>query len=144
MPLGPPGTDGLTLQIRDYNSNVLAQRPVNLTIAPSPRLTILTTGLPDASQGSPYCQALTAVGGVVSSEPFYQWAVVRGTLPPGLQLNGSSCYIQGTPSHFGLFTFTVSAMDLSDATVTKQLSINVEPSSAATIHTDRSERRKQT
>jgi lysophospholipase L1-like esterase len=124
-PLGPPGTDGLTLQIRDINSNVLAQRPINLTVDPGPPPAILTTGLPDAIQGSPYCQSLTAEGAIAP----YQWALVRGTLPPGLQLDGSSCDIQGTPSQFGLFTFTVSVTESAmpaQAPVTKQLSINVE------------------
>jgi lysophospholipase L1-like esterase len=127
------GTYPVTLELLDTFGDVIAQRTINLRVDPGTPLTALTTGLPDAVQGSPYKQTLTASGGGGS----YEWSVVSGTLPPGLQLNagGGCCDIAGTPSQSGLFTFTVGVIDLSvseTVPVTQQLTMYVEPASAAT------------
>jgi pimeloyl-ACP methyl ester carboxylesterase len=99
------------------------------TVAPGPPLELLTGRLPDAVQGSPYSQILTADGGISP----YEWTVVSGELPPGLTIDGANG-LEGTPTQFGLFAFTVSVnMPVlpSYPPVRETLSINVEPPFAA-------------
>uniref|UniRef100_A0AAU1IE18 Ig-like domain repeat protein n=1 Tax=Streptomyces sp. NBC_00180 TaxID=2903632 RepID=A0AAU1IE18_9ACTN len=70
--------------------------PVPLTVHSLP---VITTGsLPSARFGSPYSQQLTAGGGT----PPYTWRLVEGTsLAAGLELNGSTGVVSGTPTAVG-------------------------------------------
>jgi|GEM_PF-4497920 len=82
---------------------------------------ITTNSLPDGSTGTAYSASLQASGG---SSP-YTWAIIAGSLPPGLTLNPSSGAISGTPSTAGTFNFTVRATDQVAQSDSKPLSITI-------------------
>jgi hypothetical protein len=86
---------------------------------PPPSPTIVTTTLPNATQGVAYTTALVATGGT----PPYTWAVTSGALP-GLAVS-SGGLISGVPSASGLFTFAVKVTDSIGGSATAVLSINV-------------------
>ncbi|HJV67291.1 MAG TPA: putative Ig domain-containing protein [Geomonas sp.] len=67
---------------------------------------ITTASLPAAAIGVSYNQTLSASGGT----PPLTWAVLNGSLPPGLSLSTGGV-ISGTPTEAGSFTFTVIAVD---------------------------------
>lgn len=61
-------------------------------------LSVVTTSLPTATQGTPYSASLTATGG---SGP-YSWFIAN--LPQGLSLTSATGIISGTPAAVGTFT----------------------------------------
>lgn len=78
---------------------------------------ITTTSLPDADS-SPYSATLTETGGEITT-----WAVVAGSLPPGLTLTGDT--ISGTATSTGVFPFTIGLYEGGGLVCTKNLSITV-------------------
>ena len=68
-------------------------------------------------------QSLTAIGGVYP----YTWSITAGSLPSGLNLNGSTGAITGTPPQVGTLNFTVQVADSETPPVraTAQLSITI-------------------
>jgi hypothetical protein len=82
-----------------------ATQAFTLTVGPA-ALSIITTTLPNAVEGSPYLQTLSATGGV----PPYSWAIQSGSLPAGITLS-SAGVLSGTPSVSGSFIFTVQVTD---------------------------------
>ncbi|MGH3155811.1 MAG: putative Ig domain-containing protein [Streptosporangiaceae bacterium] len=108
------GTKTFTVEVTDSESTpVTVKHKVTLTVNKAAPVSITSTTLDDATQGSTYDAPLTAAGG---TSP-YTWSVEagRGTLPAGLELY-SDGYITGTPTHFGTSTFTVEATDSSTPT----------------------------
>jgi hypothetical protein len=102
------GTFNFTVLATDQgNPPLTASQAYTIIIAPAPPLSILTTSLPNAAQGSPYNFPLTASGGV----PALTWAITVGGLPPGLSLNTTTGQISGTPTTQGTFPFTVKVTD---------------------------------
>src|ERR1019366_4302136 len=90
--------------------------------SPAP-LSVATTPLAMAAQGSPYSASLSATGGTAP----YSWILLSGSPPPGLALSPGGI-ISGTPSAAGTFTFTVEGTDdtaPTPLTATGTLSISV-------------------
>ena len=87
-------------------------------------LTVSTSSLPDATDGSAYSQDLSASGGITP----YSWSVTSGSLPAGLSL-ASDGTISGTPSSAGTSTFTVQATDSGNPaqTANQQLTLTIGP-----------------
>jgi hypothetical protein len=83
-------------------------------------ITILLDRLPDAGFGVPYSQFFSATGGA----PPYTWAVVGGSLPPGLVLDSGGA-LQGTPALIGSYSFTVQVTDNSGVQLSKLYTLNV-------------------
>ena len=77
-----------------------------LGITVQPALTVTTTSLPDATQGSPYSYTLVASGGL----PPYTWSLASGALPNGVGIDTAGV-ISGTPTERGLFGVTVEVTD---------------------------------
>lgn len=69
--------------------------------------------------GTPYMSALVAGGGV----PGYTFAIIEGSLPPGLTLNTSTGVISGTPTKAGLYPYTAQVTDSADTTATASCAI---------------------
>lgn len=97
-----------------------------LTVQPGP-LAITTTSLPAGNVATAYATGLAASGGTAP----YSWAVISGTLPPGLTLS-SAGQISGTPTASATYTFIVQVSDggSPQQNASKQLTITVAPASA--------------
>ena len=78
---------------------------------------ITTTGLPNATQGTPYSFLLSSQGG---TQPV-SWSLVSGFLPSGLFLNANTGEILGTPGENGSFPLTFQAMDTANAVTNRSL-----------------------
>lgn len=70
------------------------------------RISISPSTLPNGLVGTAYDQAFSASGGTAP----YTFAVVDGSLPPGLSLSSEGS-LTGTPTTSGIYTFTVAAAD---------------------------------
>ncbi len=62
--------------------------------------------LPYGFVGSPYSETIDVTGGL----PSYSFSLVSGSLPPGLSLSASGS-VQGTPTQYGTWAFSVEATD---------------------------------
>lgn len=78
-------------------------RPVD-----GPVLILTECPLPDAARGEAYSVRLEAIGGEV---PPYHWAIINGSLPPGLNLNSDAGTISGTPTGTGTYSFRLRVCD---------------------------------
>ncbi|MBD3386874.1 T9SS type A sorting domain-containing protein [candidate division KSB1 bacterium] len=81
-------------------------RTYRITIAP-PALTLTTTVLDTGKVDQSYSDNLTATGGYSP----YQWGLVSGQLPIGVELDTTSGELRGTPTRFGNYNFVVRVMD---------------------------------
>ena len=123
------GTYNFTVQATDSAS--LAATQVFSIYIPVPPLVITSISpMVNGQQGSPYSQALTAVGGVTP----YTWSLASGSLPTGLSLDRLGD-ITGTPTNLGTFNFTARVTDSASNIVTKALAITII-SPTLTITTD--------
>jgi hypothetical protein len=80
-------------------------------------LTILNNSFPIGAVGQTYAQALSATGGTAP----YSWSAT-GQIPPGLAVNSVGT-ISGTPRTGGTYAFTLTVVDVRQATASKALSI---------------------
>jgi hypothetical protein len=90
-------------------------------------LTIFSTALPDAVQGTAYSNYVITIGGT----PKYSFSLAAGdTVPEGLKFNTKTGLLSGKPKVYGTFTFTVTATDSTDPTPqtsTQTESITITP-----------------
>lgn len=101
---------------------------LDITIRFLPELSLrITTDspLPSGTVGVPYSTILAATGGT----PPYTWAVASGALPTGLDLNGETGEIYGTPTTAGTFGFTIQVTDSSANTASKPFAVDGPPPS---------------
>ena len=135
---GTPTTSGQY----DFDLTVVAadaaSATVSLTIIVQPAapgaLIIQTTTLGDASLNQAYSNDVVATGG---TSP-YQWSIVSGTLPPGLNLVGNTGLVEtisGTPTMTGTFNFTIRVTDSLLQTAQSALTLTVNTTGALTIQT---------
>jgi hypothetical protein len=135
---GSPTTPGLsqfTVTVTDSNLSQadMVSQDYSLTVDSPANLTIPTTSLPDATQGSSYFQTVYGTGGTTP----YTWSVISGTLPPGLTLDSSTGDMSGIPTDTGTYPFTIEATDSSPTPqiAPESLSLTVDPGSPLTILT---------
>ena len=81
--------------------------------------TITTQALPGGTIGAAYSHQLHANGGGL-----IEWEIISGALPDGMNLNGTTGEISGTPTAVGTATFTVKAVT-SVGSDKKELSITI-------------------
>jgi len=102
------GTFAFEVEVTDFFGNSTA-KVFNLTVEGTP-LSITTFSLPRLEQSTAYSGQLEATGGATQTTPA-TWAVVEGSLPSGLTLNGSTGEISGTPQTDRGSFFVVEADD---------------------------------
>ncbi|MBQ7733704.1 MAG: putative Ig domain-containing protein [Synergistaceae bacterium] len=101
------GTYTFCLQAKDAYGNTSS--PMKFTVViNSIKLSVNSTFM-NGTVGKTYSDYVTASGG---TSP-YTWTKTSGTLPTGLSLSwsGSTCYLKGTPSEAGTYTFYLQAKD---------------------------------
>jgi hypothetical protein len=86
--------------------------------------TISTKSVPPAAESTAYSTSLATTGG----QPPYQWTIVSGTLPAGLQLNPSTGLLSGSATQTGTFTFNVQSTDAASQTAQQSYSMTVSGS----------------
>jgi len=100
------------------------QASTSVTITSGSELTITTPSVPSAVESMPYSALLAASGG----RPPYQWSIASGSLPPGLQMDGTSGTLSGSATRAGDFTFSVRGTDSASHTAERSLSLVVSAS----------------
>jgi len=123
------GTFQFTAQVKDFLGGI-ASRAFTITIGPF--LTITTTSLPGGALTQSYSQTLTAVNGT----PPLAWSIASGNLPQGLQLNGATGAVSGTPTAIGNFTFDILVTDAAKATARRTFAISVVSNPVTITSTD--------
>ena len=119
---GASGTFSFTVRVSDNNGG-WADQTLSLTITPAQSpLQILTTSLPNGTNGFFYSQQCFASGG---QQP-YSWSLMPGSadLPPGLAISAGGI-ISGTPTTSGTAYFYVRVTDAALATSDQFLSLNL-------------------
>jgi uncharacterized repeat protein (TIGR01451 family) len=112
-----------SVTVMDSIGNTSLPKALSITIGSPPVIT--TTSLPNGTVGTFYSQSLAASGG---TQPYGNWAVSLGALPPGLTLSASAGTISGSPSSAvgGPFGFSITVRDNAGITsAPKALSIAV-------------------
>jgi heme exporter protein D len=118
------GTYNFTVTVTDSASPAAQDSdPFSVTINAPPALNITTATLANGSVGAPYAATITAQNGSGG----YTWAIVSGSLPPGITgIPGSgtpSIGLSGTPTSPGTYNFTVQVTDSSSNTDTQAFTI---------------------
>jgi hypothetical protein len=116
------GTTSFGLKLTDA---VGASATATLSITVNPAVTVLsfdTQSLPDGVIGQDYSETLRASGG---NAP-YRWEVSQGRLPDGLQLSEAGLIV-GKPTTVGEIDFEIKISDQSGQSLTRQLSIDIDP-----------------
>jgi len=78
--------------------------------------------LPDGTEGIAYSQTLSVANGAA---PF-SFAVISGSLPPGLNLTGAGV-LSGTPTAPGTYTFVIQATDANNCTGSRGYTVVIDP-----------------
>ncbi len=122
------GTSSFVLAVTDSSTPVATtvKQTLSITVGTPPSLTLVTTSLPDATQGQPYTASLVTSGGVVP----LSWQVTSGSLPDGLSLDPNAGVISGTPTASGPSSFSLGATDSSSPnaqSVSATFTLTVDP-----------------
>jgi 6-phosphogluconolactonase (cycloisomerase 2 family) len=107
-----PGSRTATFFITDNAGG--SPQSVSLSGTGVSQLTVPATSLLAGMVGTTYNAVLQATGGKTP----YTWTKASGNLPTGVNLNGATGGISGTPTAAGTFTFTVSVKDADGFTAT--------------------------
>lgn len=92
-----------------------------VSLSRSEPLQVVTTSIPNAQIGSAYDAQLAANGGTLP----YQWSILSGALPSGLQLASGSGTISGITSQAGNYSLTVRVADASAHSAQQTLALVV-------------------
>jgi len=114
----PESTGEYAFTVQVTRGGQVAQRALTITVYEALNVTTATLG--NGVVGSAYVATLSALGG---ASP-YAWAVISGSLPPGLSLAPSTGGIIGAPTAAGTFLFTVEVTSVGQS-AQKALSITV-------------------
>ena len=87
---------------------------------------ILTSALPDAAVGQPYNARLTAEGGT----PPYQWSLLGGHLPEGLQVRPDG-RVAGTPKRAEQLVCIIDCTDGKDQHASRIVGLFIDPAAGA-------------
>lgn len=103
--------------------------PVTLVVAPAD-IVVTPSALSPGRQNQQYQQVLTATGGtgVITLS-------TSGTLPAGLTLNTTTNTLEGTPTNFGTFSFSVIASDEAGKTGSRLYALTINKAAIVAIDT---------
>lgn len=114
------GTTNFTAAVVDSEQNS-ASTQCSITIGGAPLTAACAVA--DPSLGVPFSGAITASGG---STP-YQFELISGELPAGLELNATTGIVSGTPQSTGPYSFQARVTDATNATASTECSGQVNP-----------------
>lgn len=105
------GSYSFVLQVSDSASPpVVTSQSFTLNVTPTP-VSVLGNLLSPSPVNVPYHSQIPISGGT----PPYVLSISSGNLPPGLSLDPSTGYIDGTPTQVGTFNFTATGQDSSSS-----------------------------
>jgi hypothetical protein len=105
------GSYSFVLQVSDSASPpVVTSQSYTMNVTPTP-VSVLGNLLSPAPVNVPYHSQIPISGGT----PPYAFSISSGNLPPGLSLDPSTGYIDGTPTQVGTFNFTATGQDSSSS-----------------------------
>jgi hypothetical protein len=112
-----------------FSSSFTTDPPQGLP--PASGLTVNPASLPSATANSAYSATLSATGGSGT----YTFAVTSGSLPSWLALNASTGVLSGTPTTTGTATFTITATDSANSSLTgsQGYTLTVNAASSLTV-----------
>jgi hypothetical protein len=118
------GTSSFQLTLNPPNgptSGTTVSQIFNIIVNAS-ALSIAQTTLPTGFQGTPYTEALTAVGGLAP----YTWTLqISNTSNDGLTIGASSGVLSGTPTANGMYTIIVALSDSSGLSTSRNYILTV-------------------
>src|ERR1700728_3324474 len=125
-----PGSYFFSVQVTDASGHsAIASFSLTVTVPPvATALAITNSALPAADASMLYNASLSAIGGV---RP-YQWNLVSGVLPSGIQLHTSSGVIGGKSALSGSYPFSVQVTDASGHSTNASFSLTVTVPPVAT------------
>ncbi len=115
------GANQFTIAVQDANFG-LATQSYTFNVQ-STGITLLPSTAPAAVVGVPYTLSFAAQN---AAAPL-TFAVVAGTLPPGIQLPAGSTTLTGTPTTAGTYAFTIQVSDATTASTQVRYTIVVNP-----------------
>jgi len=98
-----------------------ATQTFSVTITPGPTISTAPT-LPNGTVGVVYTTVTLAATGGTSP---YTWSIIQSAPPAGINLDGNSGTLSGTPTASGTSTFTVQVQDAKSVTATKVFTITI-------------------
>lgn len=105
------GTSNFVVQATDSgNPPYVVAQAASITITPSPFFVSLGPPLSPAPVNQPYHSQIPASGGT----PPYSFTLDFGNLPPGLNLDSTTGFIDGTAAQVGAYSFQVVGVDSSN------------------------------
>jgi hypothetical protein len=81
-----------------------------------------SSSLPSGRVGTAYSMPLSVAGGTA---PF-EWSVLSGALPTGINLNAGTGLLSGTPNANGTYTFQLRAKDANGLSTNKSFTLSIE------------------
>jgi hypothetical protein len=121
------GSFSVAVTVTD-SASAQAFTSLSLTVAAAAGPSVLTLGLPAATQSDAYGPvSLAATGGTVP----YTWAVAAGALPPGISMTTGGV-ISGTSAVPGTYAFTAQVTDAASLSAVAALSLTVNSTLAVT------------
>ena len=115
------GTFNFNFTVSDAWGNLLTAAE-SFSIGPPPLLLTNFSPLPAGQAGVPYTYTFTATGGTGG----YTFSLLKSTLPPGLTLAPSGL-LNGTPTTYGSFGFTVQVTDSAANTNARDFTLAIAP-----------------
>jgi hypothetical protein len=121
------GSYPFSVQVTDASGHsATAAFSLTVTVPPvASALAITNSALPAADVSISYTASLSAIGGV---RP-YQWNLISGILPSGIQLHSSSGVVSGVTAAPGSYPLSVQVSDASGHSAIAAFSLTVSPSS---------------